>query len=576
MKWLINLILILPFLQSVPIGYSFWADNVSTLYATGDHKVTRPKALDNDAVDSINIKALKEARLQAEKNGYLDATIEIDQITDFASEVDANINMAVLYRLRKIIISFKGDSLEDLKYNISSKFEDKPASEKNIRALLQKIPNLYSENGFPFAQSKLIAAEKIPPDTLNLSIEIVSGPFVQIDSLKFLTEGRISYSFLKRKSGLHKDLPFSQERIDNSLESINSLQYLKITQPPEEQFYNNHRSCLLIYDINSLANNRLEGALGYNPASGNTDGFLFGFVDLAFYNPFGDGKSFFIQWDKPNVSSSRLALKFDYPYPLGIDLESSLKIANERFSDYYLSLSASLDIYRNLNPQNRLELGLKWEKISAQGEIFRSVFDSRIYRASAGLTLSSFKTGTFPPFGRKFSAKLSYLHKKLYPTLGQSPQDNSIDPFMSELMFQLGLRLSSHLFSDIRLNFKGFSEDESLISPAEMIRLGGRYTLRGYSEEQFLTPRASWFNLELGAYKKGLFKSYLFTDFGYARLSDIYNTENIPEFKDRFLYGYGLGFKLFSGQTGLDFNLGWNRDDNLEQGKLYLILENNF
>ena len=109
-----------------------------------------------------------------------------------------------------------------------------------------------------------------------------------------------------------------------------------------------------------------------------------------------------------------------------------------------------------------------------------------------------------------------------------------------------------------------------------MIRLGGRHTLRGYSEEQFLTPRAVWSNCEFGVYGQGLFKGYLFADLGYARLSDIYADENIPIYENRFLFGAGFGFKLFSGQTGLDLNVGWSRDDSLAEGKLYMIVENRF
>jgi outer membrane protein assembly factor BamA len=455
-------------------------------------------------------------------------------------------------------------------------YRNKPAARENIRALLMDVVDLYSDSGYPFAQSKLLALERQEPASLNLIIEIVAGPHVIIDSLRFISKRKISNSFLARRSGWRPGDKFSQTKLNNSIASLNSLHYLKVSQPPEEKYYNNFRNCLLIYNLESRASNHLEGALGYNPGNANRDGFLFGFLDLAFYSPLGDGKSFFIRWNKPNESGSRLALSFDYPYPLGSGLETSFIVRQERFNDYYLSLMAGMDIFQNYDINNRLELGLRWTKITAEGDTFRSVYHSRIYEASLGIRLSGFEDIGGNPFGREFKARIIYLHKRLYPTLGQIPYDNSYDPVKAELLFRWTLPLSRLFYSGFQARFEGFSEDEALISPAEMIRLGGRKTLRGYTEEQFLTPRAFWSNHELGIYSEGLFTGYLFADLAYARLNDIYGAEDIPTYDNRFLFGAGFGFRLFSGQTGLDLNLGWSKDDNLAEGKLYMIVENRF
>jgi hemolysin activation/secretion protein len=168
------------------------------------------------------------------------------------------------------------------------------------------------------------------------------------------------------------------------------------------------------------------------------------------------------------------------------------------------------------------------------------------------------------------------MPKRLYNTLGQEPPDNSFSPFKAAVNLHLGMPFTDLLFGDVRANFEGFSNDESLISPAEMIKLGGRTTLRGYSEQQFLTPRAAWGSLELGLYNRAGFRGYVFSDIAYARLTDIYAESELLQFKNEFLFGAGFGFRIFSGQTGLDFNLGWNKDSNLGQGILYLTLDNRF
>jgi outer membrane protein assembly factor BamA len=527
-----------------------------------------------DSEEEFIGRAIQILNRLAEEQGYFDALIGINLVGD--SIVNIDINAGSLYRLNRLVFSARGDLPEGLERSIANEYHNKPATREIIQSILTRAVDLYTDNGYPFAQSKLLAFERQESARMNLVIELVSGPYITVDSLQFTSERRISNSFLIRRSGWSRGDGFSQTNLDNSIVSLNSLGYLKVTQPPEEKYYNNYRSCLLIYNLESQASNRLEGALGYNPGTENRDGFLFGFLDLDFCNPLGDGKSFFIEWNKPNASGSRLGLRFDYPYPFGSGLETSFQVSQERFGDYYLSLTAGVNLYQNLDINNRLELGLKWTKITAEGNLFRSIYNSRIYEASLGIRLSDFRNDSRDISGREFKARLVYLHKRLYPTLGRRPDDNSYDPVKAELSFRLGLPLGRIFYADLKAQFEGFSEDEALISPAEMIRLGGRRTLRGYSEEQFLTPRAVWSNCEFGVYSHGLFKSYLFADLGYARLSDIFADDNIPTYENRFLFGAGFGLKLFSGQTGLDLNIGWSRTDKPAEGKLYLIVENRF
>jgi len=109
-----------------------------------------------------------------------------------------------------------------------------------------------------------------------------------------------------------------------------------------------------------------------------------------------------------------------------------------------------------------------------------------------------------------------------------------------------------------------------------MYRLGGRRTLRGYAEEQFLTPRAVWVNLELGTFQRSGFKGYLFGDLGYLRLSNLTSSQDGEGFADEFLHGAGFGMRLFSENSGLDFSVGWGEADSFRTGKVYLILENRF
>jgi len=508
-----------------------------------------------------------------EMDGYFDAILDVSMS---GSTVTIEINSGLQYYLQNFNYSFQGDELEILKTELTRKYNNQAASAENIHACLEDAIDIYSDNGYPFAQSKLMSLGKTNPNIMNLSLEITSGPNVIIDSVTFVSDKKVSSRFLRRKSGLEQGNIFSQDRIDQSLRNINSLGYLSVDGQPSERYSNNYRNCQLIYNIKHMGSNRIEGALGYNPKQGDNNGFLYGYVDLALYDPLGDGKSFFLKWNKPGISNSRLNLRFEYPFVFGSRWDADLDVGQERFSDFYLSLTTGVNFSRIISSQYNFNFGLRWSKINAQGETFRSIYNSRIYEAGLGLTLSSFSGNTYDISGASFMAQITYLHKRLYPTLGNNPEETSFNPFKTAVNLRLGVRLTQSLFTDMRIRFEGFSEDESLISPAEMVKLGGRHSIRGYSEEQFITPRALWTNLELGFYQEESLKSYIFVDMGYARLSDIYIENQLPEYDNQFLFGAGFGFMLFSGQTGLDLNIGWSRDANLSEGKLYLIVENRF
>ncbi len=518
---------------------------------------------------AISLSDQETAKLnQVISDGYLDAEYTVKGDTK-------RLNRGERYRIYTIDLSYGGSDQQIDFDDLIANFHGKQASRKNLQSLGERLVDRMSDNGYPFAQSQILNLRKTDPDSLRVSYEITTGPYVTIDSITFRSDSKVSDQFLIKRSGLEPGSEFSDEVIRSSVRRINSLPYLNIEQPPNERYFNNFRSCRLIYDIKKIGANRLEGALGYNPGTANRDGFIFGFLDLAFHNPLGDGKSFYIEWDKPGESSSRIRLRTYYPYPFGLGLEFNAGFAQEQFSDLYLSLDAELEVLYRFYGMNTLSLGGSWSRIDARGDDFRSVFDSRFYRGWIGIDLTSFDN-SHDLDGQHLNLRLTYIHKRLYETLDAKPQDPSQNPFRADLEARYSQSFAGRYFANARFSFAGFSDDEKSISPAEMIHLGGRETVRGYSEEQFLTPRAVWTNLELGVYSRHLLRAYIFNDLAYARISNIYVEQDQPSFENEFLYGFGLGMRLYSGNTALNLAAGWSRDDNFRQGKLYLIVENNF
>ena len=557
---------------------SLWAD-ITGIILEGDRiiapKTLReeilPKLADADSTQTVNIVSAEISRI-AEELGYFQTRFDIS-INDTICKVKINRNQR--YQLGRIQYNILGDSISELEGRIIERFIDEPASRINIQDLQIAIADYYSENGYPFVQIKLVALEKRPPQYLDLNLEITSGPQTIIDSLIFYGGHNLSRSYLLKKTGLERGQYFNDAAISRSIANLNSLPYLKPVDDPVESFYANFRRCLLEYTLERQNSNQIEGAIGYNPASDNRDGYVFGFLNLTFYNPLGDGQDFHLQWNKPGQSSSRLALQLDYPYIFGTNFESVWRVRQERYSDLYLNLTAALELQRSFSPGRRLSGGFSWSKITPQGDIFNDIYHSRIYQSWLGLYLAASDEPN-DLLERSISIKAAYLHKRFYDTKGNQPPANSIDPFLAEFSAQGGVELYKNLYGRLIVNFAGFSEDEELISPAEMIKLGGRNTVRGYSEEEFVSPRALWTNLEAGLFTRQSFRTYIFSDLAYARIAGIIGQYRAQNFDNEFLYGAGLGMRLATQTTTLDISAAWSRESTLSQGILYLIVGNKF
>ena len=114
----------------------------------------------------------------------------------------------------------------------------------------------------------------------------------------------------------------------------------------------------------------------------------------------------------------------------------------------------------------------------------------------------------------------------------------------------------------------------SFFEDADLFRLGGTSTLRGYLENQFLGSRVAWSNLE---YRFLLTRrSYIFTffDTGYF-LRNAEPDRNIEKLED-FKIGYGLGLSVETGLGVLGVSFALGKGDSFSQGKIHFGIINEF
>jgi hemolysin activation/secretion protein len=113
-------------------------------------------------------------------------------------------------------------------------------------------------------------------------------------------------------------------------------------------------------------------------------------------------------------------------------------------------------------------------------------------------------------------------------------------------------------------------EGRGLVSGDEQFALGGKNTLRGYPERQFLAETVGSLQLEYGLAVGGDGgRAFVFLDGGYA-------STPAASTRERFHYGYGVGLRVPSlvGLAGID--LGIPAGESFSSGKIHVGLEGKF
>jgi outer membrane protein insertion porin family len=146
-------------------------------------------------------------------------------------------------------------------------------------------------------------------------------------------------------------------------------------------------------------------------------------------------------------------------------------------------------------------------------------------------------------------------------------EDESMFEISADNYFPLGkiLVLRLNVESKVRVTTR------PLIDFSEQFKLGGYGSLRGYREDQFAGRRLFLGQAEIRVRPGENLAGYLFSDLGY-----VYNKKQIRpgriESEEVTRVGSGFGLLVGSSAALMTLEIGWGKDDTLDQGKVHFNL----
>ena len=234
---------------------------------------------------------------------------------------------------------------EDLLARAGYRSRDFYGQELNInqyRRFITKILTLSANNGYPFANVFLDAAE-VNRNGVSGILTYRQGPEIRYDSLS-VTKPFIKPAFMSAYLGIKKGDLFNLAEIRAIEQKIARLNYCRLEEPPQVNFTNKLAATSL--DLRPVKANKLDAIIGFLPNQGDKELLITGFVDLELQNLFKSGKSLTFLWRQFARQSQLLDIGYRHPNlfssPVGLALGFDLLKQDTTFQSRNFMLRGNL------------------------------------------------------------------------------------------------------------------------------------------------------------------------------------------------------------------------------------------
>lgn len=371
-----------------------------------------------------------------------------------------------------------------------------------------------------------------------------------------------------------------RQKFDNVEEAeiyiLNALGNIDYVEFKNKKYVYTDSSYQILYDIKNRKSNQVYATIGIlNDAYNTQDIQLVGEVKLALKNIARKGIALDFNWEKKLIESQFLYTRFKYPLIFNTPIGAELTFNLEKFDTSFLRLNYGIEAYVNTSP---------FQKISVLFKRSTSSIDR--------FNISRLKSGSLPSYLdyniNSYGISYSYEKKEdqFFNHRGISFKTNLMigskeilrNPAIDSTKDQSGNSLS-RLYNNINLNVTNFTyssffelfipvKEKIVIHPRivsegtfseevnenEFYFIGGISRPRGIDDKFIRTNSYGVASVDLQYYIDKTFYSNIFVDY------TLFNNLLSKEYEHPI--GLGVGMKLMSNNSIVDFSLGYSIQEN--------------
>ncbi|MDZ7372880.1 MAG: BamA/TamA family outer membrane protein [candidate division KSB1 bacterium] len=425
---------------------------------------------------------------------------------------------------------------------------------------LHQMQQSLLNSGHPYFLARIESVQLIA-DTVRLGLILEQGPLVKLRGVEFPGLRQTRPSTLARHFGLRAGAPFRLREVERGLQRLRRLPYVRRASAWQLSLDERGEGHLSVW-VEEVNTNQFEGLLGYVPGENGDRGYAVGRLDFRFGNLFGTGRSVGVHWNRKDRLSQEMELSYTEPFLGRLPLELGGQLRQRVQDSLYVERALGLRLQLNWNDPWQLAAEAGREVVSP-GRQRGAVPASRGWSVGAAILTDQRDDPRTPRSGFLYQTGVR-LTDRSYPCCVRST-DRQISADL-----EVFVPLSRVHVEALQLHLRTRRSSRPSMSVAELFRLGGASSLRGYREDQFLGSDVLWVNLE---------HRYLLGDLSWVfAFLDLGHIGRRPAGPALWRAGYGLGIRLPPvggvGQFELDLALG--QGDGLSEAKLHLRLLTGF
>lgn len=438
---------------------------------------------------------------------------------------------------------------------------------------IEKILRLYEDSGYPYCQV-LVDNLKLSHDKkVNLTLKIIEGPLVRVSQVQFEGVSTGISKALHKEIDFHPDEKYSAQRWEERIRHLKNLPYLREVSDPELKTGPRFDQAVISLKVEEI-NNSLSGAVGYVPPQSTRAGFLTGQISLEFSNFLGGARQVGILWNKKDQKSYNLEFAFTEYWLGGTPFSAKLEFKQSQADSSYSQVQIEQQTTYRLNRRLRVSSLLSWERIYQKSYLKNSFPSSRKLGLGLKLEWNTLDYRLNPSRGSDLEAQITFIRWQKTDTLTISKTAQKDKLRDIQLTLWKFIPTWQNQTVGVKMAFTQISSSGTLLSPADLYKLGGINTLRGYYSQQFWADKVFLTTLEYRFLLSGQARFYLFTDMARFRRNYLQAGELIT--KRSFKSGYGLGLWLNSRVGLVNLDLGLGQSDQLGDLKVHIGLRNRF
>jgi len=514
-------------------------------------------------------------------NGFMDCRITNSGYEYNFDSTEVSLTLSLEEGSRVLIgdIVLEGNKLFTTTY-LKDNMETQPGGVLNSLELnndMNALLNLYESKGYTFASIQVSNIEEYSDGAskkLRVNIKIDENDKIRIDNITVEGNTSTNKDVITREITLGEGSTISRENLIEIRRRLENLGYFESVEQPKILKYKN--STVLLIKVKEGNTNTFDGILGYVPPSQSDDkGYLTGLVNLSIRNLFGTGRKVEARFKKEIKTTQELELNYLEPWVMGYPVNMSFAFLQRIEDSTYIKRDLSLKADALLTKKITISAIFDFERVipNTTTNLF-TIFDSRVLGAGIEIKYDSRDYIYNPQAGILYRTGYSVGQKKIYNTASFPNLDIPQDFTVQNGSMHLDFYSSFFKRQSLLVGLHGVEIRSPRFEAADLFRLGGNSTIRGYREGQFLASRAAWGNMEVRYSLTRRSFAAIFYDAGYylKPKDDIYN---LPS-QEGFIYGYGLGVRIETslGMFGVSYALG--KGDSILEGKIHFGLVNDF